>query len=76
MHTPIAQKMTMVQEERIAQEIKLVPQEDFLKRITRQARRIQINSLTSQVVTEINCYSDKRVIKVRANIPFKYLIKI
>lgn len=61
-----------VQEERI----KIVEQESIFKRITRQAKRVQITCLSSQAVTEINCYSDKKVIKVRANIPFRYLRKI
>jgi hypothetical protein len=65
-----------VQEERITHEIKLVKSEPFFKSIFRRTTRCRITKLESQAVTEINLYKDKQVIKVRANIPFRYLRKI
>lgn len=53
--------------------IKLAKKESFLKRITRQTTRVIITKLTTQIVTEINVYKDKKVVIVRANIPYRFL---
>lgn len=57
-------------------DIKFIDQEPFLKRITRMAKRTLITKLTTPVVTEINIYNDKKVVNVKANIPFHFLRSI
>ncbi len=53
--------------------IKLSKKESLLKRITRQTTRVIITKLTTEIVTEINVYKDKKVVIVRSNIPYIFL---
>lgn len=58
------------------EKIRLVEREPFLKRITRMATRVSITKLQTPVVTETNVYKDKKVVNVKANIPYRFLRKI
>lgn len=53
--------------------IKLSKKESLLKRITRQTTRVIITKLTTEIVTEINVYKDKKVVIVRSNISYRFL---
>lgn len=65
-----------IQEERISHEIKLVKKESLFKSFFRRTTRCRITKLQSEAITEINIYKDKQIVKVRANIPFRYLFPI
>lgn len=54
----------------------LIKKKPFFKRNLRITKRILITKLLTPVVTEINVYNDKKVVNVKANIPFRFLNKI